>query len=123
MREKMHTPEDIDYCPEESTDTAHYRVRFGLDPASGTIYGWPAKGGIYVLRDHFGVALDFLGLHRVNNTIRPNQSDPTYDGGGGAHCNKSKLVSNLICCSKKEFTDFYPTCSAPAWGQMVEKPY
>jgi hypothetical protein len=47
-----------------------YKVHYTAGPGV-TVLGWPAKGGLYVLRDCLGLELDFLGLSRFENTVRP----------------------------------------------------
>jgi hypothetical protein len=41
------------------------------------VYGWPAKGGLYVLEDCVGLELDFLGLDRFEDKMRPGYDPST----------------------------------------------
>jgi hypothetical protein len=70
-------------CPPQSqTD----RTSFGAGPGT-SVYGWPSKGGLYVLASCDGVELDFLQLDRFNVTSR--SQDPAEED---AHCaNMRKL--------------------------------
>ncbi|CAK46245.1 hypothetical protein CBS115989_5280 [Aspergillus niger] len=63
--------------------------RFWAKYASGpgvAVYGFPSKGGFYVLHECVGVELDFLGLDRFGNTERPSKSDPDWQAKEEAHC-------------------------------------
>jgi hypothetical protein len=55
-----------------------------------TVFGFPSKGGVYILRNTMGVELDFLGLDRFNHTPRPLKSDPDRQVKEDAHCDRSK---------------------------------
>lgn len=70
-------------CPPQSQS---HRTSFGAGPGT-LVFGWPSKGGLYVLRGCGGVELDFLQLDRFNVTIR-SQNPAEED----AHCaNMRKL--------------------------------
>ena len=60
--------ENISYTDESAW--TFYRVQFGSKPGV-TVYGWPAKGGLYVLRHCTGLELDFLGLSRFEDQVWP----------------------------------------------------
>lgn len=47
------------------------------------VFGYPSKGGVYILTSCFGLELDYLGLSRFENTERPSASDPDKTGQGG----------------------------------------
>lgn len=76
-----------------------YRVpehRFWTYFTSGpgaTVYGYPSKGGVYILNYCFAVELDFLGLSRVENTKRPSTSYPYKHHKEDEHCARSHLPS------------------------------
>lgn len=53
-----------------------YKVAYAAGPGV-TVFGWPAKGGLYVLRNCLGLELDFLGLSRFENTVRPGYDPST----------------------------------------------
>jgi hypothetical protein len=65
-------------------------VSYGYGPGV-QVFGYPSKGGVYVLNPCFGVELDFLRLDRFNNTERPSKSDPNWQAKEEAHCNRSQL--------------------------------
>ncbi|GIJ98257.1 hypothetical protein Aspvir_000373 [Aspergillus viridinutans] len=70
-------------CPPQSQIG---RTSFGAGPGT-SVYGWPSKGGLYVLQSYDGVELGFLQLDRFNSTIR--SQDPAEED---AHCaNMRKL--------------------------------
>ncbi|KAL1961787.1 hypothetical protein VTN77DRAFT_1037 [Rasamsonia byssochlamydoides] len=84
------TPQlDVEYDESQCTlldPEPHFRTKFGLGPGT-TVYGWPSKGGLYVLESCNGVELDFLQLDRFNPT--PSSLDPAEED---AHCaNMRKL--------------------------------
>ncbi|KAJ6096928.1 hypothetical protein N7486_007674 [Penicillium sp. IBT 16267x] len=69
--------------------------RFWLAYGSGPgvmVFGYPSKGGVYVLRNCFGVELDFLGLDRFNNTERPSKLDPDWQAKEDAHCDRMRRL-------------------------------
>lgn len=74
--------ENISYpevsCPGKTDESpwTYYRVQFGSEPGV-TVYGWPAKGGLYVLSDCTGLDLDFLGLNRFEDKVRPGHDPHT----------------------------------------------
>jgi hypothetical protein len=65
-------------------------VAYGSGPGV-KVSGYPSKGGVYVLRNCFGVELDFLGLDRFNDTERPSKLDPDWKAKVDAHCDRSQL--------------------------------
>jgi hypothetical protein len=68
------------------------RVWVGYGSGPGVkVFGYPSKGGVYVLDNCFGVELDFLGLDRFNNTERPSKLDPDWQAKEDAHCDRSQL--------------------------------
>jgi hypothetical protein len=75
-------------------------VAYGSGPGVN-VFGYPSKGGVYVLRNCFGVELDFLGLDRFNDTERPSKLDPDWQAKEDAHCDQSQLPFSfpLLCMS------------------------
>lgn len=75
---KHETPSyEIDcVCDEDENLGPFHRVEFGAKPGA-TVYGWPAKGGLYVLDECLGVELDFLDLNRFENKVRPGYDPST----------------------------------------------
>jgi hypothetical protein len=96
------------------------RFGFGLGPGSTTVYGWPKKGGIYVLNGCVGINLEFLGYDRLGEeTDLRKEMRLKNEQEEEAHCNKSKL-------SQKNKENFFHAhlgnlCSASARGYMVGK--
>lgn len=74
------------YCDKKEEERT--RVSFGAGPGA-LVKGWPAKGGIYLLDDCFGIDLDFLKLDRFQETLQPSQSGPDAAAEEEAHCNRS----------------------------------
>ncbi|KAJ5921467.1 hypothetical protein N7466_009793 [Penicillium verhagenii] len=69
--------------------------RFWLSYGSGfgaKVFGYPSKGGVYILRVGFGIELDFLGLDRFNNTERPSKLDPDWQAKEDAHCDMMRRL-------------------------------
>jgi len=60
---------------EDESSWPVYKVIYAAKPGV-TVFGWPAKGGLYVLRDCLGLELDFLGLSRFEDTVWPGY-DPS----------------------------------------------
>lgn len=52
-------------CPDYERPSSRFAI--GLRPGI-TVYGWPAKGGVYVLDDCVGVDLEFLGFDRLGES-------------------------------------------------------
>ncbi|KAG2012349.1 hypothetical protein GB937_007178, partial [Aspergillus fischeri] len=50
-------------------------VAYGSGPGVN-MFGYPSKGGDYVLRNYFSIELDFLRLDRFNDTERTSKLDP-----------------------------------------------
>ncbi|KGO45363.1 hypothetical protein PEX1_058290 [Penicillium expansum] len=74
-----------------------------------TVYGFPSKGGIYVLHDCLGVELDFLRHDRFQDTPRPSKSDPDYKAKEDAHCDDMRRLGatwwrRLFLAYEKEMT-------------------
>lgn len=73
-------------------DEPEGRLWLGYGSGPGVmVLGYPSKGGVYVLRNCFGIELDFLGLDRFNNTERPSKLDPDWQAKEDAHCDRSQL--------------------------------
>lgn len=68
------------YGPEK-----RYRFSYGSGPGVD-IYGWPSKGGVYVLHNCLGVELDFLGYNRFDLPVDLVEPQPEED----AHCDLSE---------------------------------
>lgn len=85
--------EDSTYLPL----SINSRVKFDSSPGA-VVYGWPSKGGIYVLFPCFGVELDFLELDRFRNQERPSTSDADSESDEEAHCDRSK--SNFFSAAR-----------------------
>ncbi|GFF32844.1 hypothetical protein IFM46972_03696 [Aspergillus udagawae] len=81
--------ERIDCVQHEPED--RFWVAYGSGPGV-KVLGYPSKGGIYVLRDCFGVELDFLGLDRFNDTERPSTLDPDWQAKEDAHCDRMRRL-------------------------------
>ncbi|GLB01628.1 hypothetical protein AtubIFM57258_000037 [Aspergillus tubingensis] len=64
-------------------------AEYGLGPGVA-VYGFPSRGGFYVLRECVGVELDFLGIDRFGNTERPSKSDPDWQAKEEAHCDRMR---------------------------------
>lgn len=68
------------------------RFGFGLGPGSTTVYGWPKKGGIYVLNGCVGIDLEFLGFDGLGEeTDLTKEMRSEEEEEEEAHCNKSKF--------------------------------
>jgi hypothetical protein len=81
-------PADVTSCP-PFDDPSQFRERAKFSAGSAaSVKGWPSKGGMYTLGCS-GVELDFLGLDRCHDTIRPSESDPDAEANEEEHCNKS----------------------------------
>ena len=73
----------------DDTEDVTYWVLYSSDPGVA-VFGFPSKGGLYILRYCLGVELDFLGLDRFNHTLRPSKSDPDWQAKEDAHCDRSE---------------------------------
>ncbi|GCB28263.1 hypothetical protein AAWM_11148 [Aspergillus awamori] len=103
--------------------------RFWASHGSGpgvTVYGFPSKGGLYVLHNCLGVELDFLGLDRFRTTERPSKSDPNWQAKEEAHCDRMRRLGARwvetnydlfeLMVSEREDTDPYICVGWPAEG-------
>lgn len=79
---------DCSYYRDDTGDVTYW-VAYASGPGV-TVFGFPSRGGAYVLRHCLGVELDFLGLDRFNHTPRPSKSDPDWQAKEDAHCDRSK---------------------------------
>lgn len=82
---------DIDVACPPHQRPSRPRLGFGLGPGSTTVYGWPKKGGIYVLNGCVGIDLEFLGFDRLGeerDLTKETRSDSEEEEE--AHCNKSE---------------------------------
>ena len=70
------------------------RLQYGYTPGA-SVFGWPAKGGLYVLTAS-AVEVEFLGYGRFENVPRPSVADPSAAAEEEAHCNKSKYPSAAV---------------------------
>lgn len=96
------------------------RFGFGLGPGSTTAYGWPKKGGIYVLNGCFGINLKFLWFDRLGEeTDLKKEMRLNNEQEEEAHCNKSKFCQK----NKENFSHAHlgNFCSALARSYMVGK--
>jgi hypothetical protein len=82
--------ENVIGCHTEDT-SPEFRITFGSRPR-GTVYGYPSKGGLYVLEDCCGVELEFLGLDRFRSTLRPLGTSGEIIDEEEAHCDKRRLI-------------------------------
>lgn len=83
-------PTDLSKVDSENT-FRHFRAKFYLGPGA-VLFGWPSKGGVYVLESCFGVELEFLGLDRFQATLRPSFSNPAAKSADDdAWCDKRKV--------------------------------
>lgn len=79
---------------EDSTDlplSINFIVQFASGPGAD-VFGWPSRGGIYVLSPCFGVELDFLELDRFCDKSRPPTSDADFKSDEEVHCDRSKSI-------------------------------
>lgn len=78
---------------DERVDCVHHcrlerRFRFSYGYGPGVdVYGWPSKGGVYVLHDCLGVELDFLGYDRFDLPRDLVEPQPEED----EHCDRSEF--------------------------------
>ena len=86
----MATPQfsDIDAPTAPYFDPPLQRVSYGTKPGA-LVFGWPAKGGVYILTAASAVEIEFLGYDRFKPVPRPNPTDPDTAADEEAHCNKS----------------------------------
>ena len=95
------------------------RFGFSLGPGSTTVYGWPKKGGIYVLIGCVGINLEFLGFDRLGEeTDLRKEMRLNNEQEEEAHCSKSKFSQK-----NKEFSHAHlgNLCSVSARSRMVGK--
>ncbi|KAJ6014733.1 hypothetical protein N7540_009324 [Penicillium herquei] len=98
--------------------------RFWLSYGSGPellVFGYPSKGGVYILHTCFGVELDFLGLDRFNNTERPSKLDPNWQAKEDAHCDRMRrLGATWWRTAADEFLEhgLYPPESTDSYLQV-----
>ncbi|PTB81729.1 hypothetical protein M440DRAFT_1444353 [Trichoderma longibrachiatum ATCC 18648] len=88
------------YCDKKEEERT--RVSFGAGPGA-LVKGWPAKGGIYLLDDCFGIDLDFLKLDRFQETLQPSQSGPDAAAEEEAHCNRMRQLGAVWWESLQEW--------------------
>lgn len=69
-------------------DKKQWRVEFGDEPGA-TVRGWPSKGGYYILYPCFAVEMDFLGLDRLKEAERPQNSSAADEE---AHCRRMRQL-------------------------------
>lgn len=93
---------DQPYLQETTTQRVDYvchsgperRFRFSYGSGPGVdVYGWPSKGGVYVLHDCLGVELDFLGYDRFDLPLDLVEPQPEED----AHCDLSESPLSPLC--------------------------
>lgn len=87
--------EDIYFSGEEK----QWRVSFG-DAPGAWVHGYPSKGGYYVLHPCFAVELDFLGLDRLAEVERPQNSSAAEEEE--AHCMRMRQLGAKWWASGKE---------------------
>ena len=64
------------------------RLEYGDSPGA-SVFGWPAKGGLYVLTAS-AVEVGFLGYGRFEQVPRPSAANPGAAAEEEVHCNKSR---------------------------------
>lgn len=70
-------------------------IYFSCSPGVA-VFGYPSKGGVYILTGCFGVELDYLGLSWFENTERPSASDPDRQGKEDAHCERCQFSCLIL---------------------------
>lgn len=65
---------------------------FSNGPEVVAVFGYPSKGGVYILTGCFGLELDFLGLRRFEDKERSSSSDP------------DRQVKEYVHCGRREFS-------------------
>lgn len=73
-------------CVHHCRPERRFRFRYGYGPGVD-VYGWPSKGGVYVLHDCLGVELDFLGYDRFDlprDLVEPQAEEDE-------HCDRSEF--------------------------------
>ncbi|RDK45500.1 hypothetical protein M752DRAFT_333330 [Aspergillus phoenicis ATCC 13157] len=131
LRAPTTTPEPSPRYPSDWVDCVltEPERRFWASPGSGpgiTVYGFPSKGGLYVLHNCLGVELDFLGLDRFGSTERPSKSDPDWQAKEESHCDRMRRLGARwvetnydlfeLMVSEREDTDPYICVGWPAEG-------
>lgn len=113
-RISSNSPEDTIYDPFCIAPRPHTRYGTGFGIGTTNIYGYPKRGGIYVLPHALGVEFDFLGLDRFGS-LRSEQSELLPPDDEEAFCNKSAYYMIDIYCG---FSDCKVVClfSAPTWS-------
>ncbi|KAG6365670.1 hypothetical protein INS49_007281 [Diaporthe citri] len=71
-------------------DNKPWRVSFGDGPGA-SVRGWPSKGGLYTSYPCFTVELDFLGLDRLKEADRPQNSTSAH-ADEEAHCKRMRQL-------------------------------
>jgi hypothetical protein len=84
---------------EDKSPKPVYKVLYTAGPGV-TLLGWPAKGGLYVLRNCLGIELDFLGFNRFENTVRPG-----YDPSTGTLLKKAVNGSDTVDQEQKQIDE------------------
>ncbi|KAH6617399.1 hypothetical protein F5144DRAFT_498981 [Chaetomium tenue] len=69
---------------------ARVRVSYSDGPGA-SVYGWPAKGGIYV-HTASAVEIEFLGFDRFSPVPHPSPNNPSAAPDEEAHCNKMRQL-------------------------------
>ncbi|EAQ84553.1 predicted protein [Chaetomium globosum CBS 148.51] len=69
---------------------ARVRVSYHDGPGA-SVYGWPAKGGIYV-HTASAVEIEFLGFDRFKPVPHPSPNNPSAAPDEEAHCNKMRQL-------------------------------
>ncbi|KXX78445.1 hypothetical protein MMYC01_201423 [Madurella mycetomatis] len=67
------------------------RVSYGAKPGA-LVFGWPAKGGVYLLTAASAVEIEFLGYGRFQQVPRPDPTNPDTAADEESHCNKMRQL-------------------------------
>lgn len=83
------------HISDDHEELFRFRFAFGLDPGSTTVYGWPKKGGVYVLNSCLGIELEFLGFDRLGEVMDlSKEARSESDEEEEVHCNRSKYTKD-----------------------------